>query len=299
MQKLWAERVVYALRGWFRSETPVWPENLAAGQNDAQMVVRHCIDSRMVPAKLLHLAPGEAFDSAAAGALVPQWNGGRGRSVQTAIDIGYPVAHFEKVDTVFIKGHTHCGAVGALFAMVRSDMSKHDAGANGSWLLPMVDRDKTALRVIRETQDVKSDATLRWLEQYLVLKSMSHLHSYVFGGQNVAGMIASGELIVLGGIRGLDKSQHGDYPLSVFDPSGCSFVELGQVYDAARQPDLALMEKAGSWQAYLVEKPGSGLVMARGASVEEVGRIRGEDIVRADMRHCLNVAREEGLALTR
>jgi carbonic anhydrase len=83
---------------------------LARGQQPLALFIT-CSDSRIVPNLLTQTEPGELFILRTAGNIVPPYGAVRGGEAAT---IEYAVAVL-KVRDVILCGHSHCGAMAALF----------------------------------------------------------------------------------------------------------------------------------------------------------------------------------------
>lgn len=83
--------------------------NLAKGQNPEALFIT-CADSRVDPALLTQLPPGELFVLRNAGNIVPAYgktHGGEAATIEYAISV-------LKIPNIIICGHSHCGAMAGL-----------------------------------------------------------------------------------------------------------------------------------------------------------------------------------------
>ncbi|WP_067793559.1 carbonic anhydrase [Actinomadura formosensis] len=87
---------------------------LASGQSPKALFIA-CSDSRVVPAHITGVGPGELFELRTAGNIVPPYRPrvptGEAATIEYAVQV-------LKVGNIVVCGHSHCGAVGAL---VRGD----------------------------------------------------------------------------------------------------------------------------------------------------------------------------------
>ena len=85
-----------------------------------------CSDSRLVPHMLTGAGPGELFIVRNVGALVPPYNGTDGGLHGTAAAIEYAVLNLH-VSHIIVCGHSHCGAMKALYEEVSPEAKNLDA----------------------------------------------------------------------------------------------------------------------------------------------------------------------------
>ncbi len=220
---------LYALRGHFRESAPADPEDLTLGQKDAEGVILHCIDSRLNERKDLHLARGEYFQTASAGAAVPPYDGQR-VSLEHQVDLGYPALHFPKVRNIVIMGHTHCGANKALYDALLGDAKPSD-GFEAGWMLPVAPEGLSAALKKAKSAGVDEQEQLRIVEQLSVLQSMKHLYDYYFNDKSVRDNVGNGSLHVIGAIRDIHADAEGKFPLLVYDSGRNAFRKIEELYD--------------------------------------------------------------------
>lgn len=87
-------------------------ERLADGQTPEALFVT-CSDSRVVPSLFTGARPGQLFELRTAGNIVPRYPA-RDRPTGEAATIEYALRML-KVRDIIVCGHSHCGAVGAVF----------------------------------------------------------------------------------------------------------------------------------------------------------------------------------------
>lgn len=277
MQQVLAERILYKLRGYFRADRPMGPEDLTLGQDTAEGVIHHCIDSRMLTPFVLHMTEGEYFDSAGAAAAIPPWREGLGADLQMAVNLGFPLLNFSHANTIIIKGHTYCGAVMALYQLLRTRAGGGSQAAR--WMLAAMPEGLSEILAGADTEH--APPILRMMEQVIVLQSVLNLHDYIFDAKPMRAMIEQEGACLIGCIRGLDKLPNGRYPLAVFDPAKGEFRDIHEIYKDAGSPDLKRMEAAGSWTRYAQE---AGLAIEPGSFVIEKDVRRGIDTLIRKLR---------------
>lgn len=87
-------------------------ERLADGQTPEALFVT-CSDSRVVPSLFTGARPGQLFELRTAGNIVPRYPA-QDRPTGEAATIEYALRML-KVRDIIVCGHSHCGAVGAVF----------------------------------------------------------------------------------------------------------------------------------------------------------------------------------------
>lgn len=122
-----------------------------------------CSDSRLVPYMLTGTGPGELFIVRNVGALVPPYNGSGGGLHGTAAAIEYAVLNLH-VSHIIVCGHSHCGAMKALYEEVSPEAKNLDA-----WL----DLAREATLPVQVTPEA-----LRRTEQRAVVLQLERLMDY-------------------------------------------------------------------------------------------------------------------------
>ncbi|MBN8532362.1 MAG: hypothetical protein J0L97_10970 [Alphaproteobacteria bacterium] len=282
MQQQLAKRVVYALKGYFREQTPEAPTDLSGGQTSAELVVRRCIDSRDTH-EFFHHTAREAFESTMVGAMIPVWDGGMS-ALQTSVNLGLPAMNIGQVSAMVVKGHQECGAVAMLYKFLRTGHNLDSQAAR--LMLPMVDPE--VVELMRQVPEEREAEALQWLEQYIALKSVQHLYGYSFEqhhgdsfeAHSVRELAERGDLLIIAAVRGMTlKPDTGRYPLMVFDPEHGGFRDIEDIYLDAGSPDFAGMEQAASWRQY-AERQHELMPFVAGARAEALGTIPLEEVER-------------------
>ena len=111
-----SESLLRGLRTFRREVFPEYRERfrrlVEEGQRPGTLFIG-CSDSRVVPSLLTDASPGDLFVARNVGALVPPFDPDAGAH-ETAAAVEYAVRVLE-VDDVVVCGHSHCGAVRALY----------------------------------------------------------------------------------------------------------------------------------------------------------------------------------------
>lgn len=150
---------------------------VAEGQHPRTLFIG-CSDSRVVPYLLTGAGPGELFVVRNVGNLIPPWDASHGYH-GTVAAIEYAVLRLAVHDIV-VCGHSHCGAVAALY-----DDPIADAPHMNRWL----DLARDAVLPV-----TVSDDALRRTEQRLVVLQLERLLGYPM----VATRVEKGELFLHG-----------------------------------------------------------------------------------------------------
>ncbi|MBV9840386.1 MAG: carbonic anhydrase [Sphingomonadaceae bacterium] len=148
-----------------------WAE-LAEGQSPGVMVIA-CSDSRVDPAQIFDVAPGEIFVVRNIAALVPPYEIGGGRhGVSAALE--FAVTQLE-VGHVIVMGHGLCGGVNAALTH-RFDGAPPGAGGFIAHWVDMLDEARD--RVLGGGGDPADRAVQRQLEQEAVKVSLANLRTF-------------------------------------------------------------------------------------------------------------------------
>lgn len=151
------QRLKYFREHTFPRHAQEYRRLISSGQRPSTLLVS-CADSRILPHVLLEAEPGELFSVRNVGNLVPPFENSTGYS-STAAAIEYAVLVLGVQDIV-ICGHSHCGAIKALYEEPPGD-ARHLAqwvrlareaalpGARDERLLRRVEQRSVALQVER------------------------------------------------------------------------------------------------------------------------------------------------------
>lgn len=150
---------------------------IAEGQHPKTLFIG-CSDSRIVPYTLMDCGPGDLFISRNVGALIPPWDLSSGFH-GTGAAIEFAVLQLE-VSHIVVCGHSHCGAMRALYDEVPAEARHMNA-----WL--SLARD-AVLPV------VPTPEALRRVEQRSVILQLERLLSYPM----VARRVEEGRLFLHG-----------------------------------------------------------------------------------------------------
>lgn len=151
-------------------------EELAKGQTPQALFIG-CSDSRVIPNLLTKTDPGEMFVMRNVGNFVPEFTGKADEAgVASALEYGVKAL---KVSEIIVCGHTHCGAIAALYSEIDSKEFMHVS----KWIEQgKKSKERTLLAVSNE---VAGDELLRATEKFSVITQMEHLLTYPFIKQRV------------------------------------------------------------------------------------------------------------------
>lgn len=190
------------------------------GQHPSTLFIG-CSDSRLVPYLLTGAGPGELFMVRNVGALVPPCCGTRdGTHHGTAAAIEFAVLNL-KVRHIVVCGHSHCGAMKALY----DDISP-EAVNLGAWL----DLAREAALPVRPTPEA-----LRRTEQRAVVLQLERLMDYPM----VRRRVERGELSLHGWHYVIEDGE-----VHVFDVKSGSFVPASRAEHSGDGPFPAASDSA-------------------------------------------------------
>jgi carbonic anhydrase len=166
------------LHGYHRFRDGDWQrqrarwEELAEGQSPGVMVIA-CSDSRVDPAQIFDVAPGEIFVVRNIAALVPPYETGGGRhGVSAALE--FAVTQLEVKD-VIVMGHGLCGGVNAALTRRFEGAAPGAGGFIAHWV-DMLDDARD--RVLAGGGDPTERNVQRALEQEAVKVSLANLRTF-------------------------------------------------------------------------------------------------------------------------
>ena len=187
--------------GDWHEERERWAE-LAEGQSPQVMVIS-CSDSRVDPAQILDVAPGEIFVLRNVAALVPPFETTPGRhGVSAAVEFA---VQFLEVKEILVLGHGLCGGCKAALTQ---DLHGNDIG-EGGFVAHWVDMLDDAREPIAEKFGTDGREAELAMELEAVKVSLANLMTFPY----VADKVECGELALHGGhfaisdgiLRVLDK----------------------------------------------------------------------------------------------
>ena len=173
--------------GDWHQERERWAE-LAEGQSPQVMVIS-CSDSRVDPAQILDVAPGEIFVVRNVAALVPPFETTPGRhGVSAAVEFA---VQFLKVKDILVMGHGLCGGCKAALTQ---DLHGNEIG-EGGFVAHWVDMLDDAREPIAAQLGIEGREAELAMELEAVKVSLANLMTFPY----VAQKVKSGELALHGG----------------------------------------------------------------------------------------------------
>ena len=201
------QQLVEGLRRFRREAFPRFREHyqrlVAEGQNPSTLFVG-CADSRVVPDLLTSSLPGELFVIRNVGNLVPPFEPDAGfHGTSAGIEFATLILG---VKDIIVCGHSHCGAIRALFSPLRED-SPHVM----RWL-------ELARPAVVEAEAEVSEQTLRRTEMRSIVLQLERLMSFPMVRERVerGDVCLHGWYYVIekGQVLGLDTASGEFLPLS-------------------------------------------------------------------------------------
>ncbi|BDI61173.1 carbonic anhydrase [Qipengyuania nanhaisediminis] len=163
-----------------------WSE-LKEGQSPQVMVIS-CSDSRVDPAQILDVSPGEIFVVRNVAALVPPYETTPGQhGVSAAVEFA---VQFLKVRQIVVMGHGLCGGCKAALTRSLHDNPAGEGGFVANWVSLL---DEAREPVVAEHGDEGRDAE-RAMEYAAVRQSIANLATFPF----IADKLERGEIELIG-----------------------------------------------------------------------------------------------------
>ena len=160
----------FRVKGWARQRTR-WTE-LADGQNPKVMVIA-CSDSRVDPAQIFDVSPGEIFVVRNIANLVPPFETTPGRhGVSAALE--FAVTQLGVQDIV-VMGHGACGGCKAALSHLFAGAAPGDGGFVDAWVSLL---DDARAKVVAEYGD--GPEAVRAMEHEAVKVSLANLRTFPF-----------------------------------------------------------------------------------------------------------------------
>lgn len=192
----------FRVKGWARQRSR-WTE-LAEGQAPKVMIIA-CSDSRVDPAQIFDVSPGEIFVVRNVANLVPPYETTPGRhGVSAALEFAVTVL---EVSDVIVMGHGACGGVKASLTRLFENARRGEGGFVADWV-ELLDEARDEV----EAMNLPEAEAIRALEFGGVKASLKNLRSFPFVREREAAgtlklhgglfAIADGELLLLDEAKG-------------------------------------------------------------------------------------------------
>jgi carbonic anhydrase len=161
---------------FFNEETAVYSKLAAGGQRPKTLMIA-CSDSRVDPAILFSLSPGEIFVVRNVANLVPPFESNMGfHGVSAAIE--FAVVNLE-VENIIVLGHRQCGGIRALFQT--ENVKK--GGFVSQWM--SIAKEAKEKVVAKVPHDADIDTLCRECERESIVTSLSNLKTFPFVSEAV------------------------------------------------------------------------------------------------------------------
>lgn len=168
-----------------------------------------CSDSRVVPELLTHASPGDLFVVRNVGNFVAPYKPSEDYH-STAAGIEYAVTALN-VEEIIICGHTHCGAIAALY----HDMDDKSFVHTRKWLTLGDQAKESAILLLGG--EASEDQLLRLTEKLSVVSQIENLLTYPY----VKERVENGTLFIHGWIYDIENGN-----IEYYDPDSCTFKSL-------------------------------------------------------------------------
>jgi carbonic anhydrase len=174
MDKLLAGYTRFRARRWIEQRELF--EHLADGQTPGTLVIA-CSDSRVDPAQIFDVAPGELFVVRNVAALVPPCEQGEGLH-GTSAAIEFAIEGLG-IKTILVMGHARCGGVAAAVSRGRWGSKASAGAAKMTFVNAWID-------LLAPVVDALGGADLAAAERASVELSLSNLMTFPFVAEKVA-----------------------------------------------------------------------------------------------------------------
>ena len=155
--------------GEFQKKAKIWEELVEKGQHPHTAIVC-CSDSRVDPAIMMNVDPGDIFVIRNVANLVPPFDESGGYH-GTSAALEYAVQHL-KVKNIIVLGHAFCGGIGSLFGPRKT-------GVGYNFIPPWVSIAEPAHRRVTATMpDADQAQQARACERAAVLVSLENLMTF-------------------------------------------------------------------------------------------------------------------------
>ena len=196
--------------GDWREQAERWGA-LKDGQEPPVMVIS-CSDSRVDPAQIFDVAPGEIFVVRNVAALVPPYETAPGpHGVSAAVEFA---VQFLKVKQIVVVGHELCGGCKAALTRGLHGQSAGEGGFVAGWV-SLLDQTREP---VAEQYGTEGDEAERAMEYAAVRQSLENLRSFPF----IADKLDSGDLELRGAHFSIS-----DGSLRVLDGDSGAFRSVG------------------------------------------------------------------------
>jgi len=196
--------------GYYKENEKTFLELSERGQQPKALYIG-CSDSRVLPNLMTKSAPGDLFVVRNVGNFVAPYNPDNSfHSTATAIEYAVSVL---RTENIIVCGHTHCGAICAMFDN-EGKMDSPDLVHTKKWLTLGENAKKQALLALGNRAD--RDMTLRLTEKLSVISQIENLLTY----PSVKAKVDAGKLSIHGWMYDIESGEieYYDAESSQFEP---------------------------------------------------------------------------------
>ena len=196
--------------GYYKKNQKSFIELSEKGQQPKALYIG-CSDSRVLPNLMTKSAPGDLFVIRNVGNFVAPYNPDNSfHSTASAIEYAVSVL---KTENIIVCGHTHCGAICAMFDS-EGKMDTPDLVHTKKWLTLGENAKKQALLALGNRAD--KDMTLRLTEKLSVISQIENLLTY----PSVKSKVEAGEISIHGWMYDIESGEieYYDAESSQFQP---------------------------------------------------------------------------------
>jgi len=196
--------------GYYKENQKTFIELSEKGQQPKALYIG-CSDSRVLPNLMTKSAPGDLFVIRNVGNFVAPYNPDNSfHSTASAIEYAVSVL---KTENIIVCGHTHCGAICAMFDE-SENMKSEDLVHTRKWLTLGENAKKQALLALGNRAD--RDMTLRLTEKLSVISQIENLLTY----PSVKSKVDAGEISIHGWMYDIESGEieYYDAESSQFQP---------------------------------------------------------------------------------
>jgi len=173
-----------------------------------------CSDSRVVPDLMTNSAPGDLFVIRNVGNFVAPYNPDESfHSTASAIEYGVSIL---KVKNIIVCGHTHCGAIEAMFD--KDELESPELVHTKKWLSLGNNAKSQALLALGNQAD--KEALFRLTEKLSVISQIENLLTY----PSVKKRVDSGEIVVHGWVYDIESGE-----IEYYDPESSQFLSISSL----------------------------------------------------------------------
>jgi carbonic anhydrase len=200
--------------GYYKENEKTFIELSEKGQQPKALYIG-CSDSRVLPNLMTKSAPGDLFVIRNVGNFVAPYNPDNNFH-STASAIEYAVSIL-KTENIIVCGHTHCGAINALYDE-KGTLDSKELVHTRKWLSLGDNAKKQALLALGNRAD--KDMTLRLTEKLSVISQIENLLTY----PSVKKRVESGTLTIHGWMYDIESGE-----IEYYDPDTSQFEPLSSL----------------------------------------------------------------------